>query len=445
MTYPNTFLGFSALCRDIDADLAPFQRFIARASFGPQRELAAILPRGSAKTTTSALLSLHHLLAVPDASVSLGAASREQAAIAFNIMRQFAEHPAIAEQVTIRHLALRTDGGALRVVSGRGERAHGATDSLALADEVWAWKDDRLLEAFQTGLIKRPDARLIMISTPAQTLDSPLGRQRTRAMAGEVEVVGSRIEATTPGLKWLEWSVPDGADTNDIREVKKANPAPWITLDSLRDQKERVTPQAWESFHCGRWGVSEGAWLPPGAWGACRADYEVEPGEEVWLGVDIGGSRAASAIVGVTADLRVAVVRVFQGNESVMAVTEAIHELAREFTIREIAYDPWRFKSEAIRLDGDGIGPMVEFPQSHSRMTVASERLHAVIAEGRLRHSGDAALDRHVASAIARATGRGWRLDKADHSLQIDAVVGLAMAVDRAEARVAPARLVGWV
>lgn len=33
--------------------------------------------------------------------------------------------------------------------------------------------------------------------------------------------------------------------------------------------------------------------------------------EPVYLGVDIGGSRAASAIVGMTADLRVAVVEVF--------------------------------------------------------------------------------------------------------------------------------------
>jgi hypothetical protein len=49
-------------------------------------------------------------------------------------------------------LALRTErGGLLRVVSGRGERAHGQTDSLMRGDEVWCWTDESLLEAFLDG------------------------------------------------------------------------------------------------------------------------------------------------------------------------------------------------------------------------------------------------------------------------------------------------------
>jgi len=42
-----------------------------------------------------------------------------------------------------------------------------------------------------------------------------------------------------------------------------------------------------------RCGVGEAQWLPPGAW----AEYEVEDGGEVVLGIDIGGGRAASVIV----------------------------------------------------------------------------------------------------------------------------------------------------
>jgi hypothetical protein len=69
-------------------------------------------------------------------------------------------------------------------------------------------------------------------------------------------------------------------------------------------------------------------------------------------------------------------------------------------------------------------------------MTVASERLLAVIVERCLLHPGDPELDRHVASAVAKPTGRGWRLDKGDPSAdaQIDAVVALALAVERADA-----------
>jgi hypothetical protein len=50
-----------------------------------------------------------------------------------------------------------------------------------------------------------------------------------------------------------------------------------------------------------------------------------------------------------------------------------------------------------------------------------------------------------VASAVARHGRRGWRLDKAARADKIDAVVALAMALDRIENRPAPTRLLGWL
>lgn len=78
-------------------------------------------------------------------------------------------------------------------------------------------------------------------------------------------------------------------------------------------------------------------------------------------------------------------------------------------------------------------------------MTVASEGLHAAVVEGRLRHPGHPDLDRHVAAAVARKTGRGWRLDKIARDAQIDGAIALAMAVERAQDRPEPARLLGWI
>lgn len=441
-----TLPGLYAFADALGVQLAPFQRRIARAAFGAEREVVAVLPRGNAKTTTAALIALHHLVSTPGASVSLGAVSREQASIAFQVMRQYAEHPALADRVEVRHMRLATDGGGvLRVLSGKGERAHGQTDSLMLLDEAWNLRDASLLEAFQTALVKRPDARLLVISTAASSLDSPLGRLRARALAGDATRTGSRIDATAPGLRWIEWSVPDDRPLS-VPEVRRANPAPWITTAALSEQHARVSPFAWANFHACRWGVSEAAWLPVGAWQACRTDDPVDPDEPVYLGVDIGGTRAASAIVGVTADLHVAIVEVHQGDNAVLAVTDAVRRIATDRPVVEVAYDPWRFHGEALRLEAEGIGPLVAFPQSHARMTVASERLHSAIVERRLRHPAHPDLDRHVGQAVARqVAGRGWRLDKTDPAHQIDAVVALAMAAERAEHKPAPAQLVGWI
>jgi hypothetical protein len=69
------------------------------------------------------------------------------------------------------------------------------------------------------------------------------------------------------------------------------------------------------------------------------------------------------------------------------------------------------------------------FPQSHSRMVPASERLYSAVIERRLQHPNDPELHAHAASAIA----------------QIDALVALAMAVEAVEARPPAAELVGWL
>ena len=132
---------------------------------------------------------------------------------------------------------------------------------------------------------------------------------------------------------------------------------------------------------------------------------------------------------------------------AVLRVTDALLQLHDDgWDILEVAYDPWRYQAEALRLERDHGLLMVEFPQSHSRMTVASEGLHSAIVEKRIHHPGHPDLDRHIAQAIARKTGRGWRLDKAARDAQIDSVIALALAVERAQAaKPAQVELLGWL
>jgi hypothetical protein len=47
--------------------------------------------------------------------------------------------------------------------------------------------------------------------------------------------------------------------------------------------------------------------------------------------------------------------------------------------------------------------------------------------------------------AVAKQTGRGWRLEKVHHAARIDALIALTMCVERCEARPEPARLLGWL
>jgi hypothetical protein len=67
------------------------------------------------------------------------------------------------------------------------------------------------------------------------------------------------------------------------------------------------------------------------------------------------------------------------------------------------------------------------------------------VLERCLTHPNDPELNAHAAAAIARHTPRGWRLDKAERSDSINAVIALCMAVERAEHREPAAQLVGWL
>jgi hypothetical protein len=223
------------------------------------------------------------------------------------------------------------------------------------------------------------------------------------------------------------------------------NPASRFTVAVMREARGRVSEITYRQFHLNQCGISEALWLPAGAWASARGPVDETP-REIVLGVDIGGSRAASALIGVTPELEVAVIRIFEGDQAVLEVTAAILQLQREgWIIREVAYDPWRYQAEALRLQQEHGVPLVEFPQSHTRMVCASEGLHSAIVEGRLTHPGHVVLDRHVGGVIAKATGRGWRMVQAGPGVQIDGAIALAMAVERAGAPVDKLEMVGWL
>src|SRR4051812_10824518 len=260
--------GLEAFCEAIDEPLHPHEKRIARAYFGPAREVCAIVPRGNAKTTLAAKIGVHHLLSVDGAMVTIGAASRDQARICFERMRGFAQHPLLEDLLVVRHLELRhEDGdGLLRVVPSDGPRVHGLSSTLYIGDEVWAWPSDgALLEAMQTGLIKRRDSKLLAISTAAAQLDTPLGRLRARALADPTATRTGPVVEARGDLHWLEWSLPEDADLDDLDAVAECNPAPWIDVDDLRRQRAALPESAFAQFHACRWGIGEGSWLPAGA------------------------------------------------------------------------------------------------------------------------------------------------------------------------------------
>ena len=444
MTTASSFIDF---CASVGLVLEPFERRIARAAFAPERELLCLLPKGNGKTTLMAALAVHHVLTIERPAVYVAASSRDQATVLYEAAREFASHPSLEGLITLRHRELRVAGGHLRVLASDAPKAHGLAPTLAIVDELHAHPDDALYVALRSAMLKRAGARMVVISTAGQGADSPLGRLRGRALAlPNVKQRGALTEAHGGSLRLVEWAVPDDAALDDARQVKRANPASWVTVQGLREQREALPDLAFARYHANRWTAREGFWLPAGAWQACAGETSFEPGERIWVGVDLsgGGGRSDTAVVWVNERLHVGC-EVFSGDHDATAeVAGVVGELAEQYTVVELVLDFWRASGLASEFEQRGL-TVVSYPQTDSRMIPASQRLYDAVVEGRLVHPADPALDAHVSNAIARHSRRGWRIDRGERDRNVDAVIALAMCLDRSAFRPEPVRLLGWL
>jgi phage terminase large subunit-like protein len=445
-----TAASFWAFCDRVGYPLEPFQRKIVAACFGGEPEALILLPRGNGKSTLLAALAVHHLLTVKRPAVYCAASSRDQARVIFEAARTFAEHPAIRSRFLLRHLELRTPDGHLRVLPSDAPKVHGLTPSLSILDEYHTHPNDDLYLALRTALLKRPGARLVTISTAPESAATPLGILRARALAQpNVKRRGALIDAKGGGIRLLEWSVPDNVEAT-AEQVKRANPASWITVEGLRTQRQALPDHAWLRFHANRITGRVNAWLPPGAWQACAGEPHFEPGERITVGCDLGGGERSTSAVAWISEPREDTTRhvgvvIFDGENSGTHAGEFVTELAERFTVQEVAADPWQANLLLDALEQRGIVASA-VPQSDARMIPASERLHRAVIEQRLVHDGDLTLAQHVGAAVAKTTRRGWRLHRAGAE-PIDAAIALAIALDRAEqhAEQPPAQLLGWL
>ena len=103
-----------------------------------------------------------------------------------------------------------------------------------------------------------------------------------------------------------------------------------------------------------QWTEREGHWLPPGAWQACVGEPTFEPGERIWIGVDVGGERSASAVVWINETLNVGCA-VFYGERGVLDCIDLVRELPATYRVAELVFDPWRFGQAAQELEREGL------------------------------------------------------------------------------------------
>jgi len=169
----------------------------------------------------------------------------------------------------------------------------------------------------------------------------------------------------------------------------------------------------------------------------------VPDGAEVVIALDGSFSDDTTALLVATVSVEphVDTVAVWErpaGDESyrvpVADVEDAIRAACRRWQVVEVIADPFRWTRTLQALAAESL-PVVEFPHSPSRLTAATTDLYSAAVNGKLTHSGDATLARHVGNAVICEDARGMRLAKASRSRnarKIDLAACLVMAHSRA-------------
>jgi phage terminase large subunit-like protein len=215
-----------------------------------------------------------------------------------------------------------------------------------------------------------------------------------------------------------EWALHADDDPEDLATVKMANPLAAVTVDDLRDKRlsPSTTLSHWRRFVCNLASRPEGAAIGEQEWQAVEVAGTVEPGRPCDLGLDIGWTIDATALVPLFTVpeghlLGAPTILVPPRNglslrpEQVHAAIETLNDL---HPIGRVVMDPSAGGQLIAAWIEDNLGlPVVAHSQKPDPMAEAAGRFLEAIRERRLWHVRDADLTRHVLNAAAKALPDG--------------------------------------
>lgn len=425
----------------------------AERSDGRLRHRQALIgvARKNGKSALGAGIALDHLLfAAPGSEVYSCAGDREQARIVFGTARRMVElEPELGERLKLYRDAIEhTEAGSVyKVLSAEAYSKEGLNPTLVLFDEVHVQPNRELWDVMAQAMGARTEPLMVGITTAGVRYDTSGQDSLCYGMYQYGQrVVSGEIDDPSFFFAWWEPKNAD-ADHRDPDTWREASPG-YGDIVSAEDYAATVlrTPEAeFRTKRCNQFVASGTAWFPAGAWEACEPEESIAipDATEVCLGFDGSFNNDSTALVVVTCGEapHIDVVECWEKPAEaaqdwavpIVAVEDAIRDACRRWTVREIVCDPFRWARTYQILEDEGL-PIVEYPQSPSRMTPATQRFYEAVMNKGLTHSGDKRLARHISNTVLKQDSRGTRIVKEakNSARKIDLAVAAVMAFDRA-------------
>jgi phage terminase large subunit-like protein len=418
-----------------------------------------VVPEGNGKTTFVGGLSLYIIEHKPSAYVPVAASARDQAEW---IYRQ-------AEGLVYRsgrrndfkclegYRRIRCDamGSRIQVFAADDRSGDGIIPGgICVLDELHRHRDLSLYETWK-GKLRKRNAQLVVISTAGEVGgEFEQERERLRQSASEAVVDGCFTRAVSRfGEKPLsvlhEYALPAGADIDDLDLVNEANPASYVTRESLEEKRAMVkNDQHWSRFTCNLATRGVSAAVTEAEWFAARSGEEIPEGEPVWLGLDLGWKYDTTAMVPLW--MRDDGFRLFgpatiltpprdSSNMDPRLVEDALRVLHERNPFAFVVMDMTNGEQLASWIEEEFNCQVVDRNQHIPMQVLDYTRFMEALREGWLRHTGDPGLTRHVLNATSRVLPSGdivfARPSESRHgrktvqeTREIDALVAAAMA-----------------
>ena len=436
--------------------LRPWQKTLIRHLFAGSgtrlrhRTQLVGVPRKNGKSALSSTLALYSLILGPrGGEVYSVAAEKEQARIVFADAKKIIEASEELSGLTKLYkdvIEFPKFGSVYRVLSAEAYSKEGLNPHFVLFDELHAQPSRELFDVMSLAMGARGDlATLVAITTAGVKADSS-GQDSIAYSQYQygVKVASGEIDDPTFFMAWWE---SDG-DHRERSTWAGANPglADLLAVSDFESAVKRTPESEFRTKRTNQWVSSSAAWIPAGVWPE-RASEFVVGDREVILGFDGSFSGDCTAIVGATVADDDGLVDVFlvkawekdrqrDGDDwrvDVAEVEATIMQACAGMNVREVVCDPFRWQRSMQALQDRGV-PIVEFPQSPSRMIKACAKFFDGVTGGWISHDGNPLLERHVSNTVVKDSPAGPHIkkEKPNSPRKIDAAVAAVMAVDRA-------------
>lgn len=407
-----------------------------------------LIPRKNGKSLLASGIALYSLFTEIGAEVALVAGDRAQARIVFRECSRMVElDPILSSKLHVIRDAIEypETGSSLRVLSSDASRAEGYNFSTVIFDEVHVQPDDRLWSTVNLGSGARKNPLVLGISTAGARTDA----RGADSLAFRLWQYGMRIqsgEITDDAFFFRYYTAPEDLEWDSAEAAKVANPAYGDFLDpeDFAAAAKSLPRHEYETKRLNRWVAQTTSWLPPGSWEKLSSGRKLSEGEKVVLAFDGSFDGDCTVLCAATLDGFIEPLLLYERplddphwKVDIGQVEADIIEVAKRYTILELAADPFRWARSLEALELEGV-PVVHYPQSPSRMVAACQSVYEAVGQEQLHWGGDhkltAALARHLDNARVKIDRFGPRIVK-EHkgsARKIDLAVAMIMAWDRA-------------